>query len=269
MLSGTPLGTGNGIYPVVLPQHASSDESGGALLGLVAARVESIQKEFDGSHDFAHILRVARVLETLIVSKSEKFSFSDEDLLVARLGCLLHDVDDHKYQAFPEKEGRAEQILREATSTFPSTVSDRVKDRVLFLIENVSWSKEQKVVNELGREHFESEVIQREPMLELVQDADRLDAIGALGIARCFAFGGSQKGRALYSEESLEFLELNLNSSKEKAGEMTDSLAHFFEKLFWLKGRLRGEEAKKLGDERHRVMEDFVAQMIAEVKGER
>ncbi|CAD7934635.1 unnamed protein product [Amoebophrya sp. A120] len=304
-----------------------------ALLGFVAEKVQAVQDTYDGSHDFAHIVRVARLLETLLEREDAAVAgsprglgataapegdtsscfrpssadeevvqgdcrstsrplFSRSDLLVARLAILLHDVDDHKYAKPPgDESGKpsssfAAKIFAETRCWEEVNVDDgileaktfltpEIIDRVTFLIQHVSYSKEQKFVRAHGKEAFTEQVHAKECMLKYVQDADRIDALGALGIARCFAYGGSQ-ARPLYSEESLFQLEEGCDSPGEvpesvrsQADRLEDGVAHFYEKLFFLKERLSTESAREMAEQRHRYMVQFLEQMREEAAGRR
>ena len=129
----------------------------------------------DGSHDFAHIERVWNLAKT--IGKHTE-NLSPEDILVVELSALLHDVDDWKY-------AKEKSHLEEYFKTFQAKLAPGLEDRIRFIIKNVSFH------TEIGfsKEEY-SKFMEKEPALAIVQDADRLDAIGAIGIARCFTFGG-------------------------------------------------------------------------------
>ena len=180
---------------------------------LVEAAKDYIQALFaentDG-HGFGHSMRVYR--NALLILETE----SEADRLVVSLGALLHDADDHKL-FHTENNANARRFL-EGQGVDPETA-----DRICGAINAVSFSQNR------GKR---PETIEG----QLIQDADRLDAIGAVGIARTFAYGGKH-GRTPEA-----------------------SIAHFHEKLLLLKDLMNTEQAKALAEERHAFMEAFLRQ---------
>ena len=166
------------------------------------------------------------------------------DLLIIEIAALLHDISDHKLNGGILNDGgrvSKEILLKEgATEVFA--------DRVAQIVDSVSFKG--------------AEVQDKVDSLEakIVQDADRLDAIGAIGIARAFAYGGA-KGQAMYDPE----LDPTLHSSFEGyLNSKTTSINHFHEKLLLLKDRLHTAAAKKIGQERHDFMLAFLKQFDRE-----
>lgn len=196
--------------------------------------VEKIYNQFDASHDFAHIERVLKNAEEIL----QKEGTANGE--VVRLAVLLHDIDDAKYQ----REGQltASDILRTIGS------SDDLSQRVLACIDSVSFS---------GGNTKELTSIEG----AIVRDADRLDAIGAIGIARTFAFGGA-RGRNLYDASETVREEM---SEAEYRGKETASITHFYEKLLLLKELMVTEEGKRLAEQRHDYMVGFLKQLEWEV----
>ncbi|WP_194768637.1 HD domain-containing protein [Tamlana sp. I1] len=194
----------------------------------------------EGGHDWFHIERVYK--NALLISKSEK-----ADSFIIALGALLHDIADSKFYNGDETVGpkKAKAFLSELK------VDDAVINHVVNIIKHISF----KGGNEA--QTFKS------PELDVVQDADRLDAIGAIGIARCFNYGGF-KNRALYNPE----IKPDLNMSKE-AYKKSDapSINHFYEKLLLLKDRMNTETGKKIALERHNYMLGFLEQFYNEWEG--
>jgi len=199
-------------------------------------------KGAEGGHDWFHIERVYK--NTLLIAREEEC-----DLLVCQLGALLHDIADSKFHNGDETVGpkTARDFLEK------EQVAEEVIDHVIKIIENISFKGG----------NFEKRFSSIE--LDIVQDADRLDAIGAIGIARCFNYGGF-KNRALYDPEILP----NMDMGKEEyKNSNSPTITHFYEKLLLLKDKMNTRTGKAIADERHRYMEDFLEQFFAEWKGKR
>jgi len=194
----------------------------------------------EGGHDWFHILRVYN--NALLIAKNESV-----DLLIVSLGALLHDIADSKFHNGDESVGPkiAKDFLLKHKTDATTT------DHVIKIIENISF----KGGNELQK--FKS------PELDVVQDADRLDAIGAVGIARAFNYGGF-KSRQLYNPD----VKPNLNMSKEEYKASTaPTINHFYEKLLLLKDRMNTKTGKELAVERHNFMEQYLNQFYNEWHG--
>lgn len=196
----------------------------------------------EGGHDWFHIERVYK--NTLAIAKNEKC-----DLLVCQLGALLHDIADSKFHNGDEEIGpkTAQKFLES------ENVSEEIIEHVIQIIQNISFKG-----GNFGKQFNSIE-------LQVVQDADRLDAIGAVGIARCFNYGGF-KNRTIYDPE----IAPNLNMSKEEyKNSDSPTINHFYEKLLLLKDKMNTESGKKIALERHEFMETFLVQFYAEWNGER
>lgn len=196
----------------------------------------------EGGHDWWHIQRVWKLSKTL--AQREKV-----DGFVVELGALLHDIADSKFHDGDESIGprKAEEFMK---SIF---IEVEVITHVKAIIENISFKggKEQQ--------QFKS------PELDVVQDADRLDAIGAIGIARTFNYGG-YKNREMYNPD----VPPNLHMTKEEYKKSTaPTINHFYEKLLLLKDRMNTETGRKIAQQRHQFMEAYLAQFYAEWEGER
>ena len=204
--------------------------------------VKSTLAGAEGGHDWFHIERVWKNAR-LIASKEQC------DLEVVELAALLHDIADSKFHNGDEEIGP-----RKAREYLESQNLDTQKiAHVIAIIENVSFKGGH---NEKTHESIE---------LDIVQDADRLDAIGAIGIARTFNYGGF-KNRALYDPE----IEPNLNMTKEEYKKSTaPTINHFYEKLLLLKDLMNTDTGKSIALERHNYMEGFLNQFFAEWNGER
>ncbi len=199
-------------------------------------------QQAEGGHDWFHIERVYK--NALLLAEEENCN-----LEIVKLGALLHDIADSKFHQGDETIGP--KIARDFLVSQNVTV-DTI-DAVVAIIENISFKGG----------NFEKTYTSKE--LEIVQDADRLDALGAIGIARTFNYGGF-KNRALYNPE----IQPNLNMSKEEYKKSdAPTINHFYEKLLLLKDKMNTETGKKIATERHRFMEQFLAQFYAEWEGEK
>jgi len=195
----------------------------------------------EGGHDWFHIERVYK--NALLIAEEEEC-----DLTVVKLAALLHDIADSKFH------GGDETIGPKTARTFleSQNVSEDIILHVIAIIENISFKGG----------NFEKKFNSKE--LEIVQDADRLDALGAIGIARTFNYGGF-KNRPLYNPN----IQPNLNMSKEEyKNSESPTLNHFYEKLLLLKDKMNTETGKKIAQKRHDFMVTFLSQFYAEWDGE-
>ncbi|MFV8225258.1 HD domain-containing protein [Christiangramia aquimixticola] len=194
----------------------------------------------EGGHDWFHIERVYKNAKHIAHTE-------DANLFVVELGALLHDIADSKFHNGDESVGptTAKNFLNS------QGVEEDVIDHVVKIIENISF----KGGN--GQQKFKS------IELDIVQDADRLDALGAIGIARTFNYGGF-KNRPLY-DPSIE-PQMNMTKEEYKASN-APTINHFYEKLLLLKDRMNTETGRKIAAERHKFMENFLEQFYAEWDG--
>ena len=196
----------------------------------------------EGGHDWFHIERVFK--NAVLISKNEVC-----DVTVVKLGALLHDVADSKFHDGDETVGP--RIAREFLES--ENVDEQIITHVVNIIENISYKGG----------NFEKKFSSIE--LDVVQDADRLDAIGAIGIARTFNYGGF-KNRALYDPN----IAPNSSMTKEEYKKNdSPTLNHFYEKLLLLKDKMNTQAGKQIAQERHHYMEGFLAQFYAEWEGEK
>ena len=194
----------------------------------------------EGGHDWLHIERVYK--NALLISKSEHV-----DPFIVALGSLLHDIADSKFHNGDETIGP--KIAREFL--FKLNVDSTVIEHVINIIKNISFKGGHEV------QQFKS------LELDVVQDADRLDAIGAIGIARCFNYGGF-KNRPLYNPS----ISPNLNMSKaEYKASTAPTINHFYEKLLLLKDRMNTKTGKQIAKNRHNFMELYLKQFYNEWNG--
>ncbi len=192
-------------------------------------------------HDWWHVYRVWKIAQR--IAKNEKKA----DKTVVELGALLHDIKDWKFSNGDLGAGeRAARGWLEKINTDPETV-----DRVCHIVRNVSFKG--------------AGVKDRMKTLEgrIVQDSDRLDAIGAIGIARCFAYGG-YKGRQIYDPDIKPIMHKSFAKYKLSNG---TSLNHFYEKLFLLKKRMHTKEGKRMAKQRDRFMHEYLDRFMEEWNG--
>lgn len=198
-------------------------------------------KDAEGGHDWFHIERVYK--NAKLIAAGEK----DANILVVELGALLHDIADSKFHNGDENVGP--KVAREFLED--QEAEPEIIEHVEQIIRNVSFKGGNVSLDFSSKE------------LDIVQDADRLDALGAIGIARTFNYGGF-KGRTLYDPE----IKPALNMTKEEYKRSTaPTINHFYEKLLLLKERMNTETGKKIAIERHQFMENYLKQFYAEWEG--
>jgi len=202
-----------------------------------------VKKELEGAeagHDWFHIQRVYNNVLNLL--KTEQ---ANEQVVV--LGALLHDIADSKFHNGDETIG-PKKAMDFMTSI---DINDDVKQHVVKIIENISFKGG----------NFNKTFHSKE--LEIVQDADRLDAIGAIGIARTFNYGG-YKNNGLYDPEIQPKLKMTKEEYKKHKG---TTINHFYEKLLLLKDLMNTGTGKKIAENRHQYMEGFLEQFYNEWEG--
>ena len=203
---------------------------------------EFVKKNMKGDvgHDFFHIERVRR--NALHIGKKEK-----ADLLVVELGALLHDVADFKFHGGDDKaSGRVTKQLLSGLKADPGII-----DRIIHIVDNVSF-KGAKVKSKM-----------RSLEGKIVQDADRLDALGAIGIARNMVYAGYMK-LPIYDPYKKPVLHKSFESYKKNE---SSGIIHFYEKLLLLKNLMNTKTGKELAIRRHKFMEQYLKEFFAEWKG--
>ena len=203
--------------------------------------VKQIFADDCSGHDYYHTIRVYRL--AMKIAEQE-----NADMLIVQLAALLHDVDDVKLS--PETH----ETKKNAVDFMRSNgVDDKIMDSVCRIIDEVSFAGTDSVV----------------PVTiegKCVQDADRLDAMGAIGIARTFAYGG-RKGRKIHDPDIKPLP--NMNKEEYRQNQNSTSINHFYEKLLLLKDMMNTEAAKKMAEHRQAVMEKYLEEFAAEWEGER
>jgi uncharacterized protein len=203
--------------------------------------VQETLKNAEAGHDWWHIRRVWKT--AIHISTHEK-----ADRLVVELGALLHDIADSKFHNGNEELGPA--------TARAFLEKEGVQPEIVAHVENIVRHISFKGGHQSG--HFKS------PELDIVQDADRLDAMGAIGIARAFHYGGF-KNRPLYDPA----VPPNLQKSKEAYKHAADpTINHFYEKLFLLKDRMNTRTGAAMALSRHQFMESYINQFYQEWEGE-
>ena len=204
--------------------------------------VKTTLQDAEGGHDWFHIERVWKNAQ--LIAKKE-----DVDLFIVELGSLLHDIADSKFYNGDESIGPKK------SRTFLESLG--LDENIIQHIDNIIKNISYKNSLESGGKKFRSKE------LDVIQDADRLDAIGAIGIARAFNYGGF-KNRALYDPE----IKPNLQQSKEEYKKSTaPTITHFYEKLLLLKDQMNTRTGIQIAAKRHEFMEQYLDQFYKEWEG--
>ena len=212
-----------------------------ALIENTKEFVKKTLRDAEGGHDWFHIERVYH--NAMHIAQYEAV-----DTTIVALGALLHDIADSKFHQGDESVGPqiATQFLLD------QNVDSRVIEHVVKIIKHISFKG--------GNTQQPFTSIE----LDVVQDADRLDALGAIGIARTFNYGGF-KNRKIYDPAIPPKMDM---TPEEYKASTAPTLNHFYEKLLLLKDRMNTQTGKKLAEKRHRFMETFLSQFLAEWQGE-
>ena len=224
------------------------------MAGLVGASEAWVKGELggqDGSHDWHHVDRVRRV--ALRLGREE--GLDEAALGRVEVAALLHDVRDWKYSG-------SEDAGAEAVGAFlrEQECDDAYVGRILRMVAHVGFK------DEVGKAGMGGG-LEGDVEAAVLQDADRLDAIGAIGIARCFTFGG-RKNRALWDGPDGPPPRVGLTKEAYMAGaDETNTLNHFYEKLLRLKGLMKTQAGRKVAEQRHAFMEAFLDQFRLEWDG--
>lgn len=206
----------------------------------IATAVREYHSGAESGHGWWHVERVRRT--AMAIQQAE----GRGNPLVVEAAALVHDIGDYKVKGIGDDTGAVKKILEE--SGLPEdTISE-----VLYIHENISF-----------RKSLEGAVA-RTPELDIVQDADRLDAIGAIGIARAFSYGGS-KGSEIYIPGEKP---VNIDSGEAYRNSQSSVINHFYEKLLTLKDKMNTSTGAMMAAERHRFMELFLDQFFSECNGE-
>jgi uncharacterized protein len=192
---------------------------------------------YDSGHDWWHIERVRKL--ALFINEMEQLA----DPFKVEITALLHDTADSKFSGENSEAGYAS-----ISDFMKNTGMSEIRDEVLNVLKNISFSNKNKTGD------F------KDPLLLVVQDADRLDAIGAIGIARAFNYGGFRNNR-IYNPDVIN-TEASLNGYIHAGTSST--ISHFYDKLLLLKYRMNTLTAKRLAEDRHDFLEVFLKQFYKE-----
>ena len=215
-------------------------DTNGQYIQQTADYVRQTLQGAEAGHDWWHIQRVWNNAKLI-------GSHENVDILIVELAALLHDIADSKFNNGDEEIG-------------PTTAGAFLKsiDVDAEVIEHV-----QQIIRYMSFKASLGDVAFTSPELQVVQDADRLDAIGAIGIARAFTYGGF-KNRELYDPE----VKPNLNMNKEQYKATTaPTINHFYEKLLLLKDKMNTTAGKAIAQQRHQFMEQYLEQFYGEWEG--
>ena len=210
---------------------------------IIQKTAEYIKQEFgndSSGHDWWHIYRVWK--NALIICEQEK-----ADTFLVELAALLHDLDDWKFNESEDETPHHAKAWMEGCG-----IELRIIEQVCEIIMHVSYKGA----------HVENKMRSHEGFI--VQDADRLDAIGAIGIGRAFAYGG-YKNRQMYDPDSPPNLH---NSFEQYKNSKSATINHFYEKLLLLKDMMNTAAAKRIAEQRHEVMLQFLDQFMREWEGD-
>lgn len=221
--------------PILFPEMMNE------ILQQTAFFVKEKLQNAEAGHDWFHTERVWKLAKQIA-------STEICNQVVVELAALLHDIADPKFHHGDETA--ALKIANEFLAG--KKISSEIIDQVLFIIQHQSFKNRKEIPSEIPIE------------MKIVQDADRLDAMGAIGIARAFHFGGF-KNNPLYDPEILPKLNMTKEEYKKSAG---TTINHFYEKLLLLKDLLHTQKAKNMAEVRHAFMLHFLEQFLTEWNGE-
>jgi uncharacterized protein len=213
-----------------------------AIVAHTAKHVHNVMAKEGSGHDWWHVYRVWKT--ALKIAKYEK----DANLAVVQLGALLHDIADWKFNNGDEKAG--EKTTRKLLMKLDA--DSKIVNQVCYIVRNTSFRGAGVKDNMISKEG------------QIVQDADRLDAIGAIGIARAFMYGG-YKGRLMYDPNHKP--EKHRSFSDYKASD-SPSINHFYEKLLLLKNRMHTKTGKEMADGRDAFMRSYLRKFFKEWEGQ-
>lgn len=210
---------------------------------LICKTIEYVKEVFAtdfSGHDFFHTMRVYKMATNIAVKENA-------DVEIVQLAALLHDVDDRKLS--------------------PETCENKDRAVAFMRSQNLAEEKIEKIKEMIGEVSFMGKDSVTPKTLEgkCVQDADRLDALGAMGIARAFAYGGNHN-RVMYDPEIPAALNMN---KEEYRNHVSTTVNHFYEKLFLLKDMMNTESARAIAEHREQYMKEYIDEFLAEWEGKK
>ena len=200
----------------------------GKIIKLTENFVKEKMRDYDSGHDWWHIERVRKIAH--YINSEEKIA----DTFILEIACLLHDTADSKFA-----NGKMELGYSEISDFLDKSGMSEIRDHIIEIISNVSFSK----INKTGN--------LTDPVLLVLQDADKLDAIGAIGIARAFNYGGFRNNPIYIPGEKTE-------------GNSKSTIGHFYDKLLKLKDMMNTKTGLSIAFERHQVLLNFLDQFYSE-----
>ena len=214
------------------------------IINIVEQYVKNVCYNDSTGHDWWHIQRVYN--NAMLINEKE-----NSDKFIITLIAFMHDLYDHKFYN-GDIEEKLEETLKELD--IYNNIPKNDIENIIYSCANLGFSSNFKEKKELSIEG------------KIVQDADRLDGIGAIGIARTFAYGGS-KGRKIYNPEIKPLV--NMSKEEYRQNQNSTSINHFYEKLLLLKDMMNTETAKRMAEHRQDVMEAYLEEFMAEWEGDR
>lgn len=226
---------------------------------LIEKTIEFVKHQFqqnDASHDFSHIERVTNIALKLAI---EEGISEQTQLEIIKLAALMHDLADWKYGGSENENAKIIQEFLSANQYPQSNI-----DQIIFITQNMSFRNELcRRSGEQTNPSQQKQNLELEKMLHVVQDSDRLDAIGAIGVARCFTFAGA-KGNPLYDPNVQPRDRLSKEDYMKTEKKQNTAINHFHEKLFKVRDLMKTQSGKKMADQRHEFMKQFVEQFVDE-----
>jgi uncharacterized protein len=218
------------------------------IIDKTALFVKTTLEGGESGHNWYHINRVKNNALLIADKVSKNNNTFTIDLLAIELGALLHDIADYKFH------GGDEKIASKISNDFLKSidVDETIINKVVDIIDSVTFKGSGEITRKLTLE------------AQIVQDADRLDALGAIGIARAFAYGG-HKNREIYDPNQEPQINMNWEQYKNNK---SSSINHFYEKLFLLKDLMNTKEARELAEPRHEYMKLYVDRFMKEWNSE-
>ncbi len=212
------------------------------IINVLKEYVKSICKNDATGHDWWHIQRVYN--NAVLINQKEK-----ANMFIITIIIFMHDLYDHKFYKGNVEEKLKETLEQLGIYTF---LSKEDIENIIYSCANLGFSSNISTKKELSKEG------------KIAQDADRLDAMGAIGIARTFAYGG-KKEKLLYDPTNNEMV----NSKEYNENGSNTSISHFYDKLLKLKDLMNTDTAKKIAIERHKYLENFLVEFLEEWSGKR
>jgi uncharacterized protein len=214
-----------------------------SLIPKVKKLVQEYMSAYDSSHDYNHILRVLSLSHRLEAEYRASNPTVSLDSEVIELAALLHDVGDHKYTPASQDKTKKNNPVDDVLQSFGANIETAGK--VQIIVSHVSYSYEVKNPDKVQA------VLKQFPELAIVQDADRLDALGAVGIGRCFTYSSSRAAKLREGDSGQQ---------AQRESSMDDSIAHFTEKLEKLEAMMKtpyGRQLAKIRTERIRLFREW------------